>query len=284
MGEPDRDVDALARRAAGRVDRRHGRRGRGAAGRAARRRAVTRDAPAPAAHRPRDGRADRPQAGPGGRVINLYSDTQTRPTAAMREAMAARRGRRRAVVRRPDRQRALRAGGGAARLRGGRVPAERDDVQRDRVPAAHRARRRRGLPAPPLAPDRGGGRRAGRAVGRGAVPARRRARHVHRGRAARRAAARRRPLPAALAARVGRADHEPLRRARVAARAALRGRRGRARRRPAAAHGRRAADERGRRERALGRLVDRRVRHRVGRLLEGARARRSAPAWRARAS
>ena len=229
MGEPDRDVDAwLASPPAawivGTVDEVGG-----AARRAARRRRGPRDAPAPAAHGPRDGRADRPQAGPGRRVINLYSDTQTRPTRRDARGDGRGRGRRRAVVRGPDRQRALRAGGGAARLRGGRVPAERDDVQRDRVPAAHRSGRRRGLPAPPLAPDRGGGRRPRRAVGRRAVPARRRARHVHGGRAASCAAARRRPLPAALPARVRRADDEPRGRARVAAGAARRGRGGGAR-------------------------------------------------------
>ena len=93
----------------------------------------------------------------------------------------------------------------------------------------------------------------------------------------------RRPLPAALAARVGRADHEPVRRARVAARAAERGGGGRTERRAAAAHGRRAADERGRGQRAHGGIVGGGLRHRVGGLLEGARARRSARAWPARA-
>ena len=98
-------------------------------------------------------------------------------------------------------------------------------------------------------------------------------------------AARGRPLPAALAARVAWSRRRTSRagtcgrgssstRSSAVAREAG----------PAAAHGRRAADERGGGERALGRLVGRRVRHGVGGLLQGARARRSARAWRARGS
>ena len=51
-------------------------------------------------------------------------------------------------------------------LRGGRLPPVRDDVQRDRVPAAHPARRRRGDPAPDRPPDHRRGRRPGGVRGR----------------------------------------------------------------------------------------------------------------------
>ena len=80
-----------------------------------------------------------------------------------------------------------------------------------------------------------------------------------------------RPLPPALAARLRRADHEPRRRPRVAARAAARGRRGGQGQRAAAAHGRRAADERRRRQRRADDRVDAGLRHRVDRLLQGPR-------------
>ena len=79
------------------------------------------------------------------------------------------------------------------------------------------------------------------------------------------------PLPAALAARVGRADDQHGRRARLAARERARGARGGARARPAHPHGRRAADERGGRVRRVRGRVRGRLRHRLARLHEGPR-------------
>ena len=81
-------------------------------------------------------------------MVNLYSDTQTRPTPEMRAAIAARRGRRRAAPRRPDGHRARGARRRAARPRGRGLPAVRDDVQRDRDPAARPPGRRRDPPRP----------------------------------------------------------------------------------------------------------------------------------------
>ena len=75
------------------------------------------------------------------------------------------RGGRRAALRGPAGHGALRARRRAARDGGRGLPAQRHDVQRDRVPAAHPAGRRRGDPAPPLAPDHRRGRRAGRVRG-----------------------------------------------------------------------------------------------------------------------
>ena len=79
------------------------------------------------------------------------------------------------------------------------------------------------------------------------------------------------PLPAPLAARVRRADHQHGRRPGLAARAPARRARAGARARPARAHGRRASDERGRGGGRPGRRVRRRLRHRVDRLHEGPR-------------
>ena len=90
-------------------------------------------------------------------IVDLRSDTVTRPTAAMRAAMADGRGRRRRLRRGPDRQRARGRGRRAARARGRAVravrvagqparaaaagrPGRRDRVRRAR---AHRARRTR---------------------------------------------------------------------------------------------------------------------------------------------
>ena len=84
---------------------------------------------------------------------------------------------------------------------GGGLPPVRDDVQRDRVPAAHPARRRRGDPAPDVAPDHRRGRRPGGVRGRDDAAAGHAEGHVHRRRRARRAALPG-PLLAALAARV----------------------------------------------------------------------------------
>ena len=95
-------------------------------------------------------------------TVNLFSDTQTRPTEAMRRAMAQ------AEVGDEQRfddptvnalqervARAARQGGGAASAVG-------HDVQRDRVPAARPARRRRGDPRPHVPPGAVRGRRARR--------------------------------------------------------------------------------------------------------------------------
>ena len=73
-------------------------------------------------------------------VIDLRTDTLTRPTEAMRAAMARRRGRRRRLRRGPDRPRARGAGRRAVRPRGGAVHADRLDGQRARGRLAGRAR------------------------------------------------------------------------------------------------------------------------------------------------
>ena len=65
-------------------------------------------------------------------LIDLRSDTVTRPTEAMRAAMAARRGGRRRLRRGPDRPRARGARRGAVRPRGRAVHADRVDGQRAR--------------------------------------------------------------------------------------------------------------------------------------------------------
>ena len=73
-------------------------------------------------------------------MIDLRSDTVTRPTEGMRQAMARRRGRRRRLRRGPDRRRAPGAGRRAVRLRGGAVHPDRVDGQRARAGRAGRSR------------------------------------------------------------------------------------------------------------------------------------------------
>ena len=107
-------------------------------------------------------------------IVDLRSDTFTKPTSAMRAAMAARRGRRRRVRRRSDGDGAGGAGRRAARERGGAVRPERDDGEPDRAPAALPSRRRgdrrprRAHAALRIGRGRGVGRRAVRA--RSAAP------------------------------------------------------------------------------------------------------------------
>ena len=75
-------------------------------------------------------------------AMDFRSDTVTRPTAAMRAAMAAARCRRRRLRRRSERQCAAGRGRGAAWLRGGAVRAVGHAVEPDRRDDALRARRR----------------------------------------------------------------------------------------------------------------------------------------------
>ena len=86
------------------------------------------------------GRAHR--AGRLSDVIELRSDTLTQPTPAMRQAIAERRGRRRAEARGPDGQRARGPRRRVARPRGGRLPADGHDGERDRASPAQPSRRR----------------------------------------------------------------------------------------------------------------------------------------------
>ena len=62
-------------------------------------------------------------------VVDLRSDTVTRPTAAMRAFMATRAGRRRRLRRRPERQRAAGEDRGAARQGGGALRRQRHAEQ-----------------------------------------------------------------------------------------------------------------------------------------------------------
>ena len=77
------------------------------------------------------------------------------PAQGMREAIATRRGGRRAEEARPHDDRAAGAGGRAAGPRGGPVPAQRLDVQPDRLPPAHPARRATRPSWPPTRTRRG---------------------------------------------------------------------------------------------------------------------------------
>ena len=73
-------------------------------------------------------------------TVNLFSDTQTRPTEAMRRAMAEAEVGDEQRFDDPTVNAAPGARGGAARQGGGAVPAVGDDVQRDRFQAARPAR------------------------------------------------------------------------------------------------------------------------------------------------
>ena len=152
-----------------------------------------------------------------------------------------RRGRRRAAQRGPDGARAVLHGGGAARQGRGAVPALRDDVQRDRIPHPHPARRRdhpaREQPRPALR-----GRRPRRALGGDAAPAARRARDVHR-RAGARGGPWQQPALPALSTGLRREHHQPRRRGGVERRRPRRDCRCRPRARALHPHGRRPADE-----------------------------------------
>ena len=204
-------------------------------------------------------------------LVNLYSDTQTRPSPAMRKAMAE------AEVgdeqRFEDPQVTALCSRVAALLgiRGGGLPPLRHDVQRDRVPAAHPARRRRGDPAPDLAPDHRRGRRAGGVRGRDDAAAGHAARACSpattcAARCATRTATRRARGWCRVEQTTNMAGGRvwPLAQLRGVVEVAQRAR-------AAAAHGRRAADERGRRLRRPGAEMTRRVRHRVAGLHEGPR-------------
>ena len=81
-------------------------------------------------------------------TVNLFSDTQTRPTPAMRRGDRGGRGRRRAALRRPDGERASGARRGAARKGSRPLPPVGHDVQRDRLQAPPAPGRRRGDPRP----------------------------------------------------------------------------------------------------------------------------------------
>ena len=72
----------------------------------------------------------RERCAPSMERVNLFSDTQTRPTTAMRRAMAEAEVGDEQRFARPDDDRAPGAGGRAARARGGALPAVGDDVQR----------------------------------------------------------------------------------------------------------------------------------------------------------
>ena len=123
---------------------------------------------------PRLARACRPRtARHGVRVIDRGQPLLRHPDPPVgRHAQSHGRGRggRRTAFRGSDRQRPDRAGRRPARPRGGGVPAERHDVQRDRVPAPHQAGRRRGRAAPDVAPDHRRGGRAGGDLGRVLCP------------------------------------------------------------------------------------------------------------------
>ena len=99
-------------------------------------------------------------------TVNLFSDTQTRPTAGDAAGDGERRGGRRAALRRPDRERAPGAGRRAARKGGGALPAVRARCATRSRSGCTAPRRRRGDPRPHRAPGPVRGRRAGGAVGR----------------------------------------------------------------------------------------------------------------------
>ena len=127
----------------------------------------------------RRGRRARPRggtSGDGGQPPQRHPDAPDRGDAR-RDGRG--RGRRRAAGAGPDNGRARATRRGAARARGGRVPAERHDVQRDRAAPAHPPGRRRADPRPHRAPDRGRGRRPGRAFGCDGGGARRYGRDLH---------------------------------------------------------------------------------------------------------
>ena len=75
-------------------------------------------------------------------MIDLRSDTATRPTEGMRAAIAAGRRRGRAAAGGPDGQRAAGAGGPAARAGGGTLPADGHARQPDRAEAPFASRGR----------------------------------------------------------------------------------------------------------------------------------------------
>ena len=218
-------------------------------------------------------------------AVNLYSDTQTRPTAAMREAMAAAEVGDEQSFADPtvnalcERVAALLGFEAAVFLPSGTM-CNAIAFRLHIGPGGDEAYLHR-----TLAPDRRRGRRAGGALGRDAVPARRRARDVHRRRAARRRCGPPgdRYLPRSRLVSVEQTTNlagghvwprEQLREVvEVARDAGLRLHMDGARLMNAV-----VASGRGRR------VVDARVRHRVGGLLARASARRSARAWRARAS
>ena len=172
----------------------------------------------------------------------------------------------------PDDDRAPGTGRRAARPRGGAVPAQRDDVQRDRAAAPRRPGGDEVIldrTAHPINSEAGGpAQLAGamirdRSTGDGGIftAGAARGRDPHAGQ----------PLRAALAAGVGRADHQHRRRPRVAAGGDPRRPRGRPATRAARAPRRRAADERGRRLRRRRERLRRRLRHRLDRLHQGPR-------------
>ena len=170
------------------------------------------------------------------------------------------------------------AGRGAVRARGGAVRAVGHDGQPDRHPALGRAGRR-GLRARQLARADRRGRRHGGALGRApARAAQRRPRSRRRGAARRGADGRERRPPARGAAALHREHAHGLGRARLERRVAGARDGTGARARPARAHGRRAAAQRGRRARLHAGRGQRRGRQRVVLLLQGARrARRLDP-------
>ena len=201
--------------------------------------------------------------------IDLYSDTQTRPSRAMREADGERRGRRRAAQRGSDGARAMLDGCGPAWQGRGAVPSLRHHVQRDCIPNPHPARRR-DHPARNQSCHALRGRRAGRALGRDVAHPARRTGHVHR-RPGTRRNPRQQPALSALPSRLGREHHQSRRRRGVERGSPRRGRRRGPRARALHSHGRCAAVERGGRigGRCLG--VRSRVRLRVDRHEQGAR-------------
>ena len=153
-------------------------------------------------------------------LVDLRSDTFTRPTAAMRAAMAGAEVGDDVCGEDPTVRRAGGEGRRAARQGGGAVRAERHDGEPDRaapaLPSRRRGDRRARRAHAPLRIGRGRG-LGGRAVRRG----RRRRRDVHR-RRRRGGGAARRSQPAAHAAGRGREHAQPRRRPRLAARAARR--------------------------------------------------------------
>ncbi len=106
--------------------------------------------------------------------VDLRSDTVTRPTPGMREAMAVGVRRRRRLRRRPDGARARAPRRRAHRHRGRALHVVGDDGEPARDPRA-RAAGRRAVRAPRLAHRLAGGRRRVGALGRRHAPARRRA-------------------------------------------------------------------------------------------------------------
>ena len=204
-------------------------------------------------------------------TVNLFSDTQTRPTEAMRRAMAQaevgdeQRFDDPTVNELQERVAALLGKEAALLLPSGTM------CNAIGFRLHVRPGRRRGDPRSHVPPGAVRGRGPGGAVRSDAPRSRRRRGHLHRGAGGGCGAAGRRPLRASLPARVRRADDEHRRRPGVASGSTARRRRRRLTPRVAIAPRRGPPDERRGRERRAGGRSRARIRHRLAGLHQGPR-------------